>query len=235
MEATLAAKTSGLGDTLDYLPDNDFKFTGLKSIGLSVYLAACICIYASQSLAFTLELADLEECNINVFQEIAKTRAWSGRTKGCTKGKVLVEKRESGAFVTSWKLIKSGGSWEKLALSTAVGYQELGDKNLLKKAVMDLKNRTLHLKKCLDSIVERNDPGDCHDSAKKVYSVGERSGVDMERTIWLDDGGRHVVLGFSYGNSARSDTVPADLEKSLGIPAGVKIDLHIGREGTGGK
>ena len=188
-------------------------------------LIASLTLLAPAPQASASDVDGLAECNINVFQEIAKTHAWSGKTDGCIKGRVLVEKRETGAFVTAWKIVKSGDNWEKLALSTAMGYQELVDKKLFKNAVIDIKVRSKRLKSCLDSIVGRNDPGECQDTAKKIYSAGDVSGIDMERTIWLNDNGRHVVLGFSHGNSSLSDTVPADLEKTPGIPPGVRIDI----------
>lgn len=201
--------------------------TAFKSLGLVIFLIAHLVVGASPAMASPSDLDGLAECVVNVFQEIAKTHAWSGRTKGCTIGRVVVEKRGAGVFVATWRLVKDEGNWEKLALSSALGYRELADKKILKKAIKDVKNRTKRIEKCLDSIEERNDPGECRDSAQKVYSVGEVSGVDMERTVWLNDDGRHVVLSLSYGNSAVSDTVPADLEKGPDLPPGMHIDLHL--------
>jgi len=114
-----------------------------------------------------------------------------------------------------------------------MGHGELVDKKLLDNAIKDMKSRSIRLNKCLNSIQELNNPGECRDTAKKIYSVGGASGVEMERIIWLDDGGRHVVLGFFYGNSDASDTVPADFEKTPSIPAGVHIDLHLGSRSSG--
>ncbi|MEI6206345.1 MAG: hypothetical protein WCP20_06160 [Desulfuromonadales bacterium] len=208
------------------LSKNRLRLTIRVPRSVVLLLIATVVMSVYSPILAASDVDDLAECSINVFQEIAETHAWSGHTKGCAKGKVVVEKREAGAFVTTWKLVKSAGSWEKLALSTAVGYQELVDKKLLHNGIEDLKLRVRRLRKCLDSIVESNDPGECRDTAKRVYSVGSTTGFDTKRTIWLDDGGRHVVLGFSYGNSSASDTAPADLEMTPGIPAGMQIDLH---------
>ena len=202
---------------------------------IAVFIAVCLAIIFSSTRTLASDLENLAECSINVFKEIAKTQKWSGHTEGCAKGKVVVEKRTAGAFITTWKLVKNSGSWTKLALSSAVGYGELVDKKQLDDAIKDVKNRTMRLKKCLDSIQEVNDPGECRDTAKKIYSAGDVIGVDMERTIWLDDGGRHVVLGFSYGNSSASDTIPVDLEKTPALPAGMRIDLHQGLPGGDSK
>jgi len=201
--------------------------TAFKPLGLVFFLSAYLLTGACPALAVPSDLDGLAECVVNVFQEIAKTHAWSGRTKGCTTGRVVVGKRASGAFVTTWKLVESDGNWEKLALSAALGYRELADKKILEKAIRDVKSRTRRIEKCLNSIEERNDPGECRDTAQKVYSVGDVSGVDMERSVWLNDDGRHVVLSLSYGNSAASDTAPADLEQGPGLPPGMHIDLNL--------
>jgi hypothetical protein len=192
------------------------------------YLFALLVICLPSAVASASDVDDLGICSTNVFSEIAKTQAWSGRTKGCIRDRVVVEQRDSGIFVTTWKLSGKSGNWEKLALSAAAGYRELIDKKLLAGVIRDVKSRARRLDTCLTSIKSSNDPGECRDSAQRVYSVGTTTGVDMERTIWLDDGGRHVVIGYSYGDSTVSDTVPADLENTPTLPAGVLIDLHMG-------
>jgi hypothetical protein len=89
--------------------------------------------------------------------------------------------------------------------------------------------RAKRLERCLDSINTVNDPLECRDRATKSYSADEESGVENDRIVWLDDDGRHTVVGYAYGNTTSTPSPPADLLNGQQLPPGTIIDLHMNR------
>jgi hypothetical protein len=177
--------------------------------------------------AQAVELQPLATCTIKVFKEINRTSAWSGkRPEGC-RADIYVEKRANGIFVTAWYRDTSEQGWTKVSLATAMGYLEVADKKYLEKGALDLTARTARIERCLNSIIQINDPLECRDSGTKTYSAGEETGIKYKRLVWLDDDGRHVVAEHAYGNTGTTVSQPADLFKELALPPGVNLDIHV--------
>ncbi len=188
-----------------------------------------ICIAFSMCLsAQAVELQPLAGCAIKVFRGINRSHVWSGKVPvGCSND-IYVEKRPSGIFVTSWVSSSSESGWERLALSVAMGYHEVANRKSLQQAEGDISARTARIGRCLDSILRVNDPLECRDHATKTYSAGDVMGIEYNRSIWLDDNGRHVVVEYAYGDTRPATSPePADLFGGPPLPPGTNLDVHI--------
>lgn len=182
--------------------------------------------FLSASLLHASEVTVLAACNVKIFEEINRTREWSGEPPAGCPATVALEKRQEGIFVTSWKTEKVEGGWISTAFSTAVGYGEIADRKDLATANRDIMSRAKRLDKCLDSILSANDPLECRQMAVKSYEAGDAIGEENRRTIWLDDNGRHAVVEFSHGNSEMEKTEPADLLETPPLPDGMIIEVY---------
>jgi hypothetical protein len=173
--------------------------------------------------AQALELQPLATCTVKVFKEINRTRAWSGkRPEGCLAD-IYVEKRANGIFVTAWYRGTSEQGWTRVSLATAMGFFEVADNKSLEKAALDLTARSTRIERCLNSIIQINDPLECRDSATKTYSAGDETGIEYKRLVWLDDDGRHVVAEHAYGSTRTTNSPPADLFRGPALPSGVYV------------
>ena len=171
----------------------------------------------------------LAGCTNKVFSEINRTHKWSGKAPATCPKTIVVEKRADGVLVTAWATRRVEGGWVRTAFSGAMGYGELASKKELAKAGRDIMARARRLERCLDSINSVNDPLECRDRATKSYAAGEESGVENDRIVWLDDDGRHTVIGYAYGNTTSTPSPPADLFNGQELPPGMIIDLRINR------
>lgn len=175
-----------------------------------------------------MDLMPLVDCSQKVFRGISKTKAWSGKApEGCLAG-INVEKRAEGIFVTTWSRESSEQGWVRLSFSSAMGFFEVADKKELKKAERDITARASRVGRCLDSIIRVNDPLECRDYATKTYSAGDEIGIEYKRTIWLDDNGRHSVVGYDYGDTRAAEIgPPADLFGGPALPPGTNLNIHV--------
>jgi len=98
---------------------------------------------------------------------------------------------------------------------------------MLEKAGRDITTRAARIGLCLDSIIRVNDPFECRDHATKTYSAGEDLGVEYNRSIWLEDSGRHSVVEHAYGDTEKVIAEPADLFDGPALPTGLDLKLHI--------
>jgi hypothetical protein len=178
-----------------------------------------------QALAADIPL--LAGCTNKVFNEINRTHKWSGKAPAACPATIVVEKRADGVLVTAWATRSVEGGWVRTAFSGAMGYGELASKKELAKAGRDILARARRLERCLDSINTVNDPLECRDRATKSYEAGEESGVENDRIVWLDDDGRHTVVGYAFGNTTSTPSPPADLFNGQQLPPGMIIDLHL--------
>ena len=176
---------------------------------------------------FAADIAGLAECTTKVFNEINKTHKWSGKPPAGCSARVRVEKRPAGAFVTAWAFETVAGGWVRTAFSAAMDYPEIAGKKALATAISDIMTRARHLGRCLESINTVNDPLDCRYHANKSYLVGEETGTEMERLVWLDDQGRHTVVEYSFGDTSATPSPPVDLFGGEPLPPGLIIDLHL--------
>jgi len=186
----------------------------------------------SASLSHASDVNALAACNVKIFEEIHKTRKWSGKPPAGCPATVALEKRREGIFVTSWKTQEVEGGWVSTAFSSAVGYGEIADRKDLKMANHEILSRAGRLGRCLDSILSTNNPLECRQRVIKSYMAGEAVGEENRKTIWLDDNGRHTVVEFAYGNSEMDPNEPADLLETPPLPAGTVIEVY---PKTGGK
>jgi len=181
------------------------------------------------------DIAGLAECATKVFTDINRTQKWSGKApSGCAPG-IAVEKRAAGLFVTAWANENVDGGWVRTAFSAGMGYAEIARKKELAAANHDILARARRIGRCLESINSDNDPLECRDRATKSYLVGEESGSESKRIVWLDDNGRHTVAEYSFGNTAATPTPPVDLFNGQQLPPGMIIDLHLRDDGRGGR
>lgn len=193
----------------------------------TLLLALVLMLMAAETLAADVSL--LAGCTTKVFDEIRRTRKWSGKAPAACPASIVVEKRKDGVVVTTWITRNVEGGWVKTAFSGAMGYGEIARKKELAKASLDIVARAKRLERCLDSINTVNDPLDCRDRATKSYSAGEESGVENDRIIWLDDNGRHTVMEYAFGNTEPTPSPPADLLNGQQLPPGMIIDLRVNR------
>lgn len=189
--------------------------------------AAVLVFMGTEVLAADITL--LAGCSNKVFDEIRRTRKWSGKAPAGCGASVIVEKRADGVLITVWTIRRGEGGWVKTAFSGAMGYDEIASKKELAKASRDILARAKRLERCLDSINTVNDPLECRDRATKSYAAGEESGVENDRVVWLDDNGRHTVLEYAFGNTEPTPSPPADLLNGQQLPPGTIIDLHLNR------
>jgi hypothetical protein len=173
-----------------------------------------------------VELQPLADCSIKVFRGINRSQVWSGKApKGCLVG-INVEKRPTGIFVTTWKNDSSESGWVRVSYSAAMGFYEVADRKALERAGRDITARAARIERCLDSIIRVNDPLECRDYATKTYSAGETIGVEYNRSIWLDDNGRHSVAEYAYGDTQTPVNPPADLFSGPTLPPGAHVNIH---------
>lgn len=191
-----------------------------------IWMAALLSLSVSID-ARAIDVKPLADCSIKVFREIHRNNSWSGRIPaGCNAG-LHVERRASGIFVTAWFGSSSHDGWERLALSSAMSFAEIARTQRLEKAGRDITARAARIGRCLDSIIRVNDPLECRDYATKTYSAGEDLGVEFNRSIWLDDSGRHSVVEYAYGDTEKIVAEPADLFDGPALPPGLDLKLHI--------
>jgi len=179
--------------------------------------------------AVAADISVLAGCTTKVFDEIRRTRKWSGKAPPACPASIVVEKRADGVVVTAWLTRNADGGWVKTAFSSAMGYGEIARKKELAKAGRDIMARSKRLERCLDSINTVNDPLDCRDRATRSYVAGEESGEENDRIVWLDDNGRHAVVAYSFGNTTPTPGPPADLMNGQQLPPGMIIDLRMNR------
>lgn len=177
--------------------------------------------------AFAADITTLADCAAKVFTEINRTRSWSGKAPAGCQARIAVEKRPSGLFVTAWSIEKADGGWVSTAFSAAAGYSELATKQGLAAARRDILSRAGRIGRCLESINSINDPLECRDRATKSHLVGEVSGSENRRLVWLDDDGRHTVAEQSFGTTSATPAPPADLFGGQLLPPGLIIDLRL--------
>lgn len=171
------------------------------------------------------DLLPLADCSIKVFRDINRSHVWSGKPPVGCLADVYVDKRPAGIFVTTWSNDRSEQRWVRVSLSAAMGFFEVADRKALDKAGRDIKVRAARIGRCLDSIIRLNDPLECRDYATKTYSAGEELGVEYKRSIWLDDGGRHIVAGYAYGDTEVAVSPPADLFGGTALPPGMNLNI----------
>jgi hypothetical protein len=104
---------------------------------------------------------------------------------------------------------------------------EIVSKKGLAKAIREIMARAGQLERCLKSINSVNDPLGCRDRANKSYLVGEESGTENKRLVWLEDEGRHTVVEYAFGTTSATPTPPVDLFVGEPLPPGVLLDLHL--------
>lgn len=198
-------------------------------------------ILALLSISFPASAADITSlagCATRVFDEINHTHKWSGKTPAGCSAEVAVEQHPDGVFVTIWAIENAGNGWVRTAFSAAMGYDEIARKKELAKANRDIMARAGRLGRCLNSIIKVNDPLECRDHATKSYLVGEETGTENKRLIWLDDNGRYAVAEYSFGDTEATPDPPADLFSTPPLPPGTILDLHLGKgskSGTSGR
>jgi len=193
------------------------------------YLFRCtaICVLFTSIQVQAAELRSLADCSEKVFREINRTGVWSGKPpEGCLAD-VYVEKRPNGVFVTTWRHGTSDSGWVRVALSSALGFYEVADRKSLEQGIRDIAGRTARIERCLNSIIQVNDPLECRDSAAKTYSAGEETGFEFKRRVWLDDNGRHVVAEYAYGDTNTTASPPSDLFGGSVLPPGTSLNIHI--------
>jgi hypothetical protein len=192
------------------------------SFGLIILLSVTICLPA-----YAVDIVSLSDCSIRVYQELRATQTWSGKApKGCADS-VYVEKYLNGIKVTAWTAGQSGENWVRVSFSTVMVYPEMGAKKAFKKARQDITSRATRIERCLNSIISVNDPLECRDKAMKSYLAGEEIGIEYDRQIWLDDDGRYAVVDYSYGNTSKTVSPPADLFSGQALPPGTKLNIFI--------
>jgi len=171
------------------------------------------------------ELAPLADCASSVFNEINRTKAWSGKAPSGCAAKVSVEKRTDGALVTTWVTERTAGGWMRTAYVVLMGYAEIADGKVLARANRDVKERAARLGRCLDSLMTVNDPLYCRYKATKEYYAEEKMGTERHWLIWLDDNGRQSAVEFVIGDTTPSPAPPADIFNGEQLPPGT--DFHI--------
>jgi len=187
-------------------------------------LATLLTLFCT-SIARASDVTELAACTVEIFKEISHNHKWSGEPPSGCPSTVVVEKRQGGIFITTWKVEKVSGGWTNTAFSSAQGLWEIASKKDLANANQDIMARARRLGKCLDSILATNDPLECRQKAIKSYLAGETTGTEMHKTIWLDDKGRHAVVEFSYGDSTTQAMEPADIIESSPLPNGTIINI----------
>lgn len=186
-----------------------------------------VIIFCASMQAQAMDLRPLADCTVKVFRDINRSHAWSGKVPAGCSANMYVEKRPAGIFVTTWNSSTSQDGWVRLSFSSAMSFSEVADKKLVEKAGRDISARAARIGRCLDSIIRVNDPLECRDYAAKTYSVGEDLGVEFNRSIWLDDNGRHSVVEYAYGDTNRAVNPPADLFGGPALPPGIDLKVHI--------
>jgi hypothetical protein len=177
--------------------------------------------------AYPADIISLADCTMKIFKEINKTHKWSGKAPVGCAARIAVENRHAGVFVTAWSIESAEEGWVRTSFSSAMAYAEIAQNKSLAKANKDIMSRAKRLERCLNSINTVNDPLECRDEANKSYLVGEASGIENKRLIWLDDNGRHTVAEYSFGNTSATPAPPVDLFGGQPLPPGMILDLHL--------
>lgn len=175
------------------------------------------------------DVSGLAECTTKIFREINRTQKWSGKPPAGCPAQVVVEKRDSGVFVTAWSIDRGEGGWVRTSFTGAMNYAEIAGKMPLAKAGKEIRARAARLERCLNSINTVNDPLDCRDRAVKSYEAGEVTGTENKRLVWLEDNGRHTVVEYAFGTTSATPTPPVDLLNGENVLPGMIIDLHLTR------
>lgn len=183
-------------------------------------LSLCAVQYADAA-----NLASLADCASSVFNEINRTKQWSGKAPAGCPAKVSVEKRSDGALVTTWVTDRTAGGWKRTAYVVLMGYSEIADGTALAKGNRDVKERAGRMGRCLDSLITVNDPLYCRYKATKEYYAEEKMGTERRWLIWLDDNGRQSAVEYVIGDTAYSPAPPADIFSGEQLPPGT--DFHI--------
>jgi hypothetical protein len=192
-----------------------------------LFWLTALCSVFSSIPVQAIELRPLTDCTIKVFREIRRTSVWTGKQpEGCLAD-IHVEKRPAGIFVTTWIQGNSEQGWERVSLSSAMGFSEIAEHKAFDRAVHDIAERATRIERCLNSIVKVNDPLECRDKGVKTYSAGDVMGIEHTRQIWLNDNGRHSVVEYAYGDTATSAGPPADLFGGTALPPGTELNIHI--------
>jgi len=210
------------------------KFQSISGWPACIVLILVVLIFVfGSTFVHASDVNELAACTIKIFKEINRTHKWSGKSPTGCPSTVAVERRPEGAFVTIWQIEKINGGWINTAFSAAEGYWEVARKKDLAKANRDIMSRAKRLAKCLDSVIATNDPLECRQRSTKSYHAGETTGTDIKKIIWLNDGGRHAVIEFSYGDSVTEPFEPADIIETSPLPNGMIINV-IPQLGGGG-
>ena len=186
-----------------------------------------LCVLLTSLPVQALEVQPLADCAIKVFRDISRNGAWTGKSPVGCLSRINVEQRASGIFVTAWYGGSSAQGWDRLSFSTAMGFSEVAHAATLKKAGEDIRARGARIERCLNSIIQVNDPLECRDRASKSYLSGEEIGFEQVRLIWLDDNGRHSVVEYASGDSSATVSPPADLFSGPALPPGTKLNIHV--------
>ena len=120
-------------------------------------LATLLTLFCN-SIARASDVTELAACTVEIFKEINRSHKWSGEPPSGCPATVVVEKRQEGIFITTWKVEKVSGGWTNTAFSSAQGLWEIASKKDLANANQDIMARARRLGKCLDSIRPRTIP-----------------------------------------------------------------------------
>ncbi len=194
----------------------------MKRIGM---ITAALFFVFGNTMVHASDVNELAACTIKIFREINRTHKWSGKSPSGCPSTIAVEKRPDGVFVTIWQIEYVNGGWVNTAFSTAEGYWEVAHGKDLARANRDIASRARRLDRCLDSVIARNDPLECGHRWSKSYNVGDTTGSDVEKIIWLKDDGRHAVVEFSYGDSMTEPSEPADIIETSPLPYGMVVNV----------
>jgi len=186
-----------------------------------------VIIFSAGMKAEGMDVRPLADCSIQVFKEINRSHAWSGKVPAGCSSNYYGEKRHGRIFVPAWSSSNSQDGWVRLSFSSAMAFSEVADKKAVAKAGREITARAARLGRCLESILQVNDPLECRDYATKTYAAGEELGVEFNRSIWLDDAGRHSVVEYAYGDTSRVVNPPADLFGGPALPPGIDLKVHI--------
>jgi hypothetical protein len=189
-------------------------------------LVTVLLLCFSQSVS-AQDVAGLAYCTTKLFREIGRSGKWTGKAPAGCSARVALEKRASGYFVTAWVVEDADGGWIRTAFSGAMGSAEILSKKSLARASREIMTRAGQLERCLKSINSVNDPLGCRDHATRSHIVGNESGTETKRLVWLDDGGRHTVVEYAFGSTRPSSGPPVDLFDGEPLPEGLLLNLHL--------
>ncbi|MBT0666590.1 hypothetical protein KI809_19955 [Geobacter pelophilus] len=201
------------------------KETAMRDNRWSIIIVTVLVLLTPIIKATGADLTPLADCSAKVFNEINRTKSWSGKPPEGCPAKVTVSKTVNGAQVTAWFTDVDGAEWVMTALTVLMGYRELADATALVKGNKEILLRVQKLGDCLDSIVKRNDPAECRYKSSKEYFSGDKMGVERHWEIWLDDDRRKSVINYIIGDTEQIPYPPVDLGPAESLPPGT--DLHL--------